>query len=67
MSEGRKWEKIGEARWTCEPWSITGYVVADGMTYALWRGEEKKATAYHRDRAELMRQAREIEDKEAAA
>lgn len=67
MEARRTWERIGESRWFCDPWSITGYVVSDGMSYALWRGEEQKATAYHRDRAELMRMAREIEAREATA
>lgn len=57
----RAWSKIGAQRWTCPPWSITGYDVGGEPMYALWHGESEKATSYDRDRKALMGRAAEIE------
>lgn len=48
-------------RWVCDPWTITQYTVGGAPMFALWRGEDRLATKYHRDRDELMSMARELE------
>lgn len=63
----RSWSQIGAQRWTCPPWSITGYDVGGEPMYALWYGESETATAYDRDRKVLMGRAAEIEKGKGAA
>ncbi len=57
----RTWSQIGAQRWICPPLQITGYEVGGEPMYALWYGENEKATSYDRDRKALMERASEIE------
>jgi len=65
MSEARTWKPVGEYRWVCAPWTVTRYEVAGGPMFALWKGEDQKATGYSRDRGSLMALAKNLDEAEA--